>query len=40
VYRAKECLASLSTGTSTVTSLRNTWRYCLKGGAQQVGHPG
>lgn len=28
VYRAKECLASLSTGTSAVTSLRNTWMYC------------
>lgn len=28
VYRAKECLASLSTGTRVVTSLRNTCRYC------------
>lgn len=30
VYRAKECLASLSTGTSAVTSLRNTCRYCAQ----------
>lgn len=31
VYRAKECLASLNTGTSAVTSLRNTWMYCMQG---------
>lgn len=31
VYRAKECLASLNTGTSAVTSLRNTWMYCMRG---------
>lgn len=36
VYRAKECLASLSTGTSAVTSLRNTWRYCAQGADREL----
>lgn len=35
VYRAKECLASLNTGTSAVTSLRNTWMYCMQSGGQR-----
>lgn len=42
VYRAKECLASLSTGTRAVTSLRNTCRYCAQraGGRLSPGRTG